>query len=123
MNERPHHARGAPPGNQYARKHGFYSPELDEDEKRDLKYAVEVEGIDQEIALLRVKLKSVVRHDPENINLIVLATESIARLVRTKYNIGRGDRKGLKEAVGNVLRDVALPLGIGIGVGKNFIIR
>ncbi len=24
-------------------------------------------------------------------------------------------RKGLKEAIGNVLRDVALPLGIGIG--------
>ena len=47
------------------------------------------------------------------------ATNTLAKLVRTKYNIGKEDRKGLKEAIGNVLRDVALPLGIGIGATIN----
>ena len=107
--------RGAPKGNQNARKHGFYSKVLDEAEKLDFEQATGVEGIDDEIALLRVKIKSLLEHDPENIKLIMQATNTLARLVRTRYNISKEDKKGLKEAIGNVLRDVALPLGIGIG--------
>lgn len=107
--------RGAPKGNQNARKHGFYSRVLDETEQLDFELATSVEGIDDEIALLRVKIKSLVERDPENLKLIMQATNTLARLVRTKYNIGREDKKGLREAIANVLRDVALPLGIGIG--------
>ena len=47
------------------------------------------------------------------------ATNALARLVRTRYNISKADKKGLKEAIGSVLRDVALPLGIGIGATLN----
>ena len=36
-----------------------------------------------------------------------------------RYNVSKEDNKGLKEAIGNVLRDVALPLGIGIGAVIN----
>ena len=107
--------RGAPEGNQNARKHGFYSKVLDEAERLDFELATGVEGIDDEIALLRVKIKSLVERDPENIKLIMQATNTLARLVRTRYNISKEDKKGLKEAINNVLRDVALPLGIGIG--------
>jgi hypothetical protein len=107
--------RGAPKGNQYARKHGFYSKVLDEVEQLDFELATSVEGIDDEIALLRVKIKSLLERDPENIKLIMQAINALVRLVRTKYNIGKEDRKGLKEAIGNVLKDIALPIGIGIG--------
>ena len=107
--------KGAPQGNQNARKHGFYSRVLDEAERLDFELATGVDGIDDEIALLRVKIKSLLAHDPENIKLVMQATNTLARLVRTRYNISKEDKKGLKEAIGNVLRDVALPLGIGIG--------
>ena len=107
--------RGAPKGNQNARKHGFYSKVLDEAERLDFELATGVEGIDDEIALLRVKIKSILEHDPENIKLIMEATNALAKLVKTKYNISKEDKKGLKEAIGNVLKDIALPLGIGIG--------
>ncbi|MBI2288721.1 MAG: hypothetical protein HYU83_07095 [Chloroflexi bacterium] len=107
--------RGAPKGNQNARKHGFYAKVLNEAEQLDFEQATTVEGIDDEIALLRVKIKSLLESDPENIKLIMQATNTLARLVRTKYNIGKEDKKGLKEAIGNVLKDIALPLGIGIG--------
>jgi len=107
--------RGAPKGNQNARKHGFYSKVLDEAERLDFELATGVEGIDDEIALLRVKIKSLLEHDPENIKLIMQAANTLARLVKTRYNITREQKKGLKEAIGNVLRDVALPLGISIG--------
>ena len=110
---------GAPKGNQNARKHGFYSKVLDEAEQIDFELASGVNGIDDEIALLRVKIKSILENDPENINLIMRATSTLAGLVKTRYKITKEQRKGLKEAIGNVLRDVALPLGIGIGASIN----
>jgi hypothetical protein len=107
--------RGAPKGNQNARKHGFYSRVLDEAEQLDFELATGVNGIDDEIALLRVKIKSILEKDPENIKLIMQATNTLAGLVKTNYNISKEQRKGLKEAIANVLKDVALPLGFGIG--------
>ncbi len=107
--------RGAPKGNQNALKHGFYSRALDEAEILDMEAAADVNGIDDEIALLRVKIKSVLERDPENIKLIMQATNALAGLVKARYNITAQQRKGLREAIGNVLRDVALPLGISIG--------
>jgi len=111
--------RGGQRGNQNARKHGFYSRVLDEAERLDFELATGVEGIDDEIALLRVKIKSLLEHDPENIKLIMQATNTLAGLVKTSYNMTKEQKKGLKEAIGNVLRDVALPLGIGIGAAIN----
>ena len=117
MPEKAKKKRGAPQGNQNARKHGFYSRILNEAEQLDFELATGVEGIDDEIALLRVKIKSLLANDPENIKLIMQTTNTLARLIRTRYNISQEDRKGLKEAIGNVLKEVALPLGIGIGTG------
>ena len=110
---------GAPKGNQNARKHGFYSRVLDEAERLDFELASGVNGIDDEIALLRVKIKSILEKDPENFKLIMEATNTLAGLVKTSYNMTKEQRKGLKEAIGNVLRDVALPLEIGIGTTLN----
>jgi uncharacterized protein YjcR len=107
--------RGAPKGNQNARTHGFYSRVMDEAEQLDLELATSIEGIDDEIALLRVKIKSVLEKDPENIRLIMQATNTLAGLIKASYKMTKEQRKGLKEAIGNVLRDVAIPLGISIG--------
>jgi hypothetical protein len=122
MPERTGRKRGAPKGNQNARKHGFYSKVLDESEQLDFELATGVEGIDDEIALLRVKIKSLIAHDPDNITLIMQAINTLARVVSTRYNLSKKDTHGLREAIGNVLRDVALPLGIGIGatIDKQF---
>ncbi len=108
---------GGQKSNQNARTHGFYSRALDEVEKIDFELAAGVDGIDDEIALLRVKIKSVLDHDPENVQLLMKATSTLARLVATRYKITGGERKKLKEAIGNVLREVAVPLGIGVGTG------
>ena len=88
---------------------------LDEAEMLDMEAASGVDGIDDEIALLRVKIKSALEKDPENIKLIMQATNTLARLVKTRYNITKEQGKGLKEAISNVLREIALPLGISIG--------
>ena len=85
---------------------------LDPAEQLDFHRATCVEGIDEEIALLRVKIKSLISQDPDNIKLIIQATNTLARLLRTRYNISKEDKQGLKTAIANVLRDVALPLGL-----------
>ncbi len=108
--------KGSPPKKgQSARQPGFYSRVLDEAERLDFELASGVDGIDDEIALLRVKIKSSLGEDPKNIKLLVEMTNALERLIRTRYKIGKEQRKGLKEAIGNVLRDIAVPLGIGIG--------
>ncbi len=109
--------RGAPKGNQNARKHGFYSSVLDENQRLDFEMATTVEGIDEEIALLRVKIKSLVQRDPENLRLITQSINALTKLITTKYNVRKEDKQGLKEAIASVLRDIALPFGIGIGTG------
>jgi len=106
--------RGAPRGNQNARKHGFYARVLDEAERLDFEMAAGVDGIDDEITLLRVKIKSLLEEEPENIRLIMQMANALERLVRTRYSITREQKKGLKEAIGNVIREVALPLGIAV---------
>ncbi len=104
--------RGAPPGNQNARKHGFYSKVLDEAEQLDLEEAAGIEGLDNEIAILRVKLRQLLEHHPDRIDLQLSAASTLARLMRTRYNITPEQKKDLKQAITTILRDVALPLGI-----------
>ena len=106
-----------PRGTPTARPAGFYSRVLDEAEKLDFDLAADVNGIDDEIALLRVKIKSILARDPENVRLIMQVTNTLERLIIARYKITQEQRKGLKEAIGNVIKDIAVPLGISIGTG------
>jgi hypothetical protein len=110
---------GSPRGKSGAPKPGFYASVLDEAERLDFELASGVEGIDDEIALLRLEIKkTIMGGDPKNLELLVKATNALGRLVRTRYNISKEQGKGLKEAIGNVIRDIAIPLGIGIAAKK-----
>ncbi|MDD5127050.1 MAG: hypothetical protein PHR43_02970 [Dehalococcoidales bacterium] len=102
-------AQGSPNGSR------FYARVLDEAEQLDFERAAGLDGIDEEITLLRVKIKSILGEDPKNVKLLVEATNALERLIRTRYRISKEQRKGLKDAISNVLRDIAMPLGIGIG--------
>jgi hypothetical protein len=84
------HKIGAPYGNQNARKHGYYSEVRTEGEKQALSRSAAVRGVDDEIALLRVKLRSVVEQDPHNLALISHAVVSIARLVNARNRLVDG---------------------------------
>ena len=95
---------------------GFYSRALDEAEKLELEEASRVEGIDEEIALLRIKLRELLEAQPERIDLHFEAANIIARLVKTRYQITKEQKKSLKEAIQKVLTEVAVPVGVGIGI-------
>ena len=94
---------------------GFYGRALDEAEKLELEEASHIEGIDEEIALLRVKLRELLEEQPERSDLHFEAANIIARLVKTRYQITREQKKSLKEAIQKVLTEVAVPLGVEVG--------
>jgi hypothetical protein len=94
---------------------GFYSRALDEAEKLELEEASCIEGIDEELALLRVKLRELLEEQPERIDLHLEAANIIARLVKTRYQITKEQKKSLREAIQKVLTEVAVPLGVGVG--------
>jgi hypothetical protein len=93
---------------------GFYGRALDEAEKVELEEASHIEGIDEEIALLRVKLRELLEEQPERSDLHFEAANIIARLARTRYQITKEQKKSLKEAIQKVLTEVAVPLGVGV---------
>ena len=78
---------GAPMGNQNARKHGLYSRVLDEAQMLQLDKARAVKGLDEEIAIMRVKLLTLLDEYPERIDLQMRAIATIARMMRTRFDI------------------------------------
>ena len=98
--------------NQNARKGGFYSQALNEAERLAFEKARGMEGLDEEIAVLRVKLQELLESQPDRFDLHIKVANTIARLVGIRYNITREQKKSLKEAVNKVLTEVAIPLGI-----------
>jgi len=109
--------KGAQKGNVNARKHGFYSTVMSEAEKEQLEEASRVEGIDEEISLLRVRLREVMKNYPERIDVQMEVANTIARMLRTRQRINKEQKKSLKEAIARVMEEVAAPLGIGVGMG------
>jgi hypothetical protein len=99
-------------------KKSLYDSVLNNAEKLDFQAASDIEGIDDEIALLRIKIKSLLAGGDENLKLAMEATEMLAKLVKIRYSITSKQKKGLKEAMSNVLKEVALPLGIKV-IQKN----
>lgn len=106
-------ARRSPPKqDQSVAKRDFYAKALDEAERMELEEAATIEGLNNEIAILRLKLRQLLEQYPERVDLQMRAANTLARLIRTKYNITTEEKKNLREAITTVLKDVALPLGI-----------
>ncbi len=96
------------------KKRGFYGRALDEAEKLALEEAGTVEGLDEEIAILRLKLRQLIENEPEKFELHLKGAATIARLIGIRYNISKEQRKSLKEAISRVITEIAVPLGVKI---------
>lgn len=116
MPKTPKKQRGGQPGNQNARKHGFYSRAVDAAEALQLEDAAAVEGLDEEIAILRVRLRRLLGECPDRLDLQLDAANTLTRMVKTRYQITKEQRRSLKDAIGKVLEEVAAPLGVGVGM-------
>jgi len=95
--------RGGQKGNRNARKHGFYSTTLSPAETSQLWDIANLEGVDPEIALIRVKLQSSLQHDPGNRRVIREASRLIAKWYSADYGLDPTDRNYLKTVVESLL--------------------
>lgn len=105
---------GGQPGNQNARTHGFYSKSVKPEDRKKLRIAADMKGLDQEIALLRSKISNFAE-DPEYYRLILPGTALLSRLLLARQKLGYDREAGLLDAVANVLKDIILPPGMTIG--------
>ena len=116
--------KGGQKGNQNALKHGYYAKVLDRAQKRDLVVARDVDGIDEEIDLLRVKLKAVLEKDPENIKLLMTASTTLAGLLKARLDINKNQKKSFLESSFKLLTEQAISLGVnaaGTAIGKKIL--
>ena len=75
-----------------------------------------LEGVDPEIALIRVKLQSSLQHDPDNRRVIREASRLLVKWYSANYRLDPTDRNYLKTGVENLLeiaslRQSAIPHG------------
>jgi hypothetical protein len=90
-------------------KKDFYAGVLEEDEKEDLEAAKEVDGIEEEIALIRVKIRYIMANAPENMRLLLQAINALVKLLTIQYSLNKQDEKDLEEAIHKLMKDIGLP--------------
>jgi hypothetical protein len=95
--------RGGQKGNLNARKHGFYSGTLSPAETSQLRNITNLEGVDPEVALIRVKLQSSLQYDPGNRRVIREASGLFVKWYSGIYRLDRTDRNCLKTVLENLL--------------------
>ena len=91
---------------------GFYAQAMSQAERLLLAEAQEVEGLDEEIALLRVRLSRLAAEEPENLELLVKGVGMLVRAVSTKYRLSPRAENDLYESVLGVLRGIGGALGL-----------
>ena len=79
--EKPKKKSGGQPGNQNARKHGFYSKHLPAEQKLDFEEALNIENPKQEIALLRVRINAILADPNTPPELLLQTIHAFARLI------------------------------------------
>jgi hypothetical protein len=89
-----------------ARVRDFYANALTEAERLQLADARHVDGLDEEIALLRVRLRSALEKRPEDFGLLREGIALLVRAVATQYRLSPKARKDLADRMAAVLNSV-----------------
>ncbi len=95
--------RGGQKSNQNARKHGFYSNNLSPCEMSQSLEIINQEGIDYNIAVLRIKLQSFLQNHPIHRRVFKEFSRLLVKCYRTKYQLDRTDRYYLKMVIESIL--------------------
>jgi hypothetical protein len=112
--------RGGQKGNRNACKHRFYSGTLSPAERSQLWNITNLEGVDPEVAFIRVKLQSSLQHDPGNRRVIREASRLLVKWYSANYWLDPTDRSHLKAVVEGLLETVSMHQSAGLqGVKPN----
>ena len=96
----------------------FYASALEEAERIELEEAAEIEGLDEEIAVLRVKLRKALVEHPEDRQLMMRGIELLVKAVSARYRLSKQAQEDLAESIDGVIRGVGgalMPEAFGDG--------
>jgi hypothetical protein len=84
----------------------FYAGALDAAERIELDAASEVEGLDEEIALLRMKLREALGKRPDDLALMLRGIDLLVKAVTARYRLSPEAGEDLSQNMANVVRSV-----------------
>ena len=82
----------------------FYGSALDEAERALLDDARKMHGLDEEIAVLRVKLRSAVDKHEENLPLRLRGIGLLVTAVSARYRLSKQEKANLADSLDSVIR-------------------
>lgn len=85
---------------------GFYDHSLSEAERERLPAAREMEGLDEEIAVLRVRLMTAMNEHPQDFRLLSQGVEMLVKAVAAQYRLSPKARRDLADHITNVLNSL-----------------
>lgn len=103
---------GAKPGGRQASLRPFYADSVKAAERLGLQRALTIEGLDEEIAILRVRLTAAAGGHPEDLRPLDHGVQTLVRAVAAQYRLSPKARRDLADniaAVLNSLGDQLLP--------------
>jgi hypothetical protein len=91
---------------EHAGAQAFYEAALSEAERADLPVAKEVSGLDEELAMLRLRLRTALKSRPEDLALMIRGLDALRRMVAVKYGLSKSDRKEMSPFLEETLRQL-----------------
>ncbi|GBD11293.1 hypothetical protein HRbin23_00948 [bacterium HR23] len=91
----------------------FYAQALSRAERLRLPQARHLQGLDEEIALLRLRLLTLAEKEPQRFDLLLKGMNTLVRLVMAKYRLSPQAGEDLGQALANVITSISTQLGIG----------
>ena len=87
---------------------GFYQESLSEAERWER--ARQMEGLDEEVALLRVRLKETLEERPQDMQLIAKGVDLLVKAVAAKYRLSPKAQRELSDSIAGVVRGIGTAL-------------
>ena len=87
---------------------GFYQESLSEAERWER--ARQMEGLDEEVALLRVRLKEALEGRPQDMQLIAKGVDLLVKAVAAKYRLSPKAQRELSDSIAGVVRGICTAL-------------
>jgi len=82
----------------------FYARALSAAEAADFVNAQAIEGVDEEIATLRLRLRTAIEERPEEVELMLKGIDRLVKLVATRYRLSKRSERDLAASMANVVR-------------------
>jgi hypothetical protein len=87
---------------------GFYREALSEAERWER--ARQMEGLDEEVALLRVRLKEALEERPQDMQLVAKGVDLLVKAVAARYRLSPKAQRDLSDSIAGVVRGIGTVL-------------